>query len=247
MACSKCDADCETCNVDCNTCEGCDDCENCDSCEGCDGCQKCNNGCNASCNTCQTQCQTQQVLSKILGTTFSWDVNPEGDGAKMGPDSGYFNKTVWDKIFTYISRRTEVGSAVKGGTTISASTKENVAPFSAKEFNRAANEINNNLSSTDTKATTVNSGDLIYGKYFTSLQTAVNNMRVSSSACSTNNTCTSCQSCDGCQKCNNGCNSNCDTCEGCVYCNSSCDACEGCNRCQGCISKCNNTNLVTSS
>ena len=136
----------------------------------------------------------------------------------MGP--GYFDKSTWDKICSFINRRASIGTKVSGGSSFSSSSTSAVSPFSYSEFNRVQSELG--------ASTGASRGGVIYGSYFDSLASAANSYRFSSSACDKCNascdvTCEKCQGCVACQKCNQG---NTDACSSGLTC-TSCNACQG--------------------
>ena len=146
----------------------------------------------------------------------------------MGP--GYFDQDEWDRIISYINKARSKGNPSTGGT-ISLSSKSNVAPFSAKEFNRVSNKIN---------SIEVEQDKVIYGSYFDSLETAASAMKINKYAC--DGTCNAkCNGgCDACQSCNKSCNGSCNgsrqaeyyyTCCG-------CDGHESCNETGTCDTTC---------
>lgn len=196
---------CVSCDNGCQRCNSCQ--SDCYTCNKCNSCQSCNLKCQVTCNSTQRICETStNVLSSYCGNTFSWGKCTTGQ--TMGP--GYFDKSTWDQICSFINRRASIGSKVSGGSSFATSRTENVAPFKASEFNRVADELG---------ATTHNQNDVIYGSYFDNLASAANNYRFSSSACSNCNT--ECQGCNACQKCNQ---SNTDACGASQLC-TSCNAC----------------------
>lgn len=185
---------CET----CNTCEGCNFCEGCNRCEWCNICE--------ACNKCQApECQTKQAFCAIgkeylrnhIGT-FSFS-RCHASGQIMGP--GYFDKSVWDEICEWISERSTVGDKYPGGSSFRSSYLQDVDPFSAAEFNRVAGELN---------ASTVAADNVIYGSYFSNLESAAARLKINSKACDKCNTDCDADGCDKCLSCNN-CNSNCNS------------------------------------
>lgn len=210
----------------CNRCQGCNSCQGCNTCEGCNSCQSCNISCNgASCNTKQSFCKIDCQVYDEYGS-FKFSYRPIAKTGIMGP--GYFDQDVWDEIISYINRRISMGDEVDSGSTIAYSSTSNVAPFKASEFNRISKKTRNGPS--------VNAGDVIYGSYFIDLEEAVNNTRLSSSACDTCNagcnapSCESCETCDGCETCVTGCytRNSCGTCQRCQRSNTTTTCC-GCN------------------
>lgn len=207
--CTVCDSGCQRCNSCQSTCY---------TCNQCNSCQSCNQNCQVKCNTCQG-CNSSQafcvintnILSSYCGNSFSWGHCTTGQ--IMGP--GHFDKSVWDKICSFINSRASIGARSSGGSSFSNSSIDAVAPFSANEFNRVANEVN---------VSTHSPNDIIYGSYFDSLATAANSYRFSSSACDQCNincdvTCLGCQGCVSCQKCNQRNTDACGAYELCTSCN----------------------------
>lgn len=169
-------------------------CSSCNSCTGCNVCQKCNTGCQVTCNTSQALCKINGQSYSANAGAFSWE-KCVTKGQIIGP--GYFDQDEWDRIISHINKARNAGREVSTGGTISKSTKADVSPFSAEEFNRVARKV---------EGTTVSANNVIYGKYFEELKTAANTMKISSSACDSCNT--KCNGgCNECQKCNGGCNS----------------------------------------
>ena len=192
----------------------------CDSCQSCDSCENCN-GCYADCNSAQNFCRnpSNQVLSNKLGENFYWTKCVD-QGQVMYP--GEFDIKEWNRICSYINRRTEIGNAehgALGGSSFSKNTSinKNNPYFTAAEFNRVAGEIELGYK--------VEPKWLIKGYYFSDLIPAVNTYKFYEYACDFCNT-----KCDGgCDNCN-GCNAGAQktvchdiTCCGC----DSCDSCEG--------------------
>lgn len=183
-------------------------CSSCNSCTGCNVCQKCNTGCQVTCNTSQALCKIKGQSYSANAGTFSWK-NCATKGQIIGP--GYFNQNEWDRIISHINEARSAGREVSTGGTISKSVKADVSPFSAKEFNRVARKVGN-VTVTITEngkpitKTNATANDVIYGTYFSELETAANTMKISSRACDSCNT--KCNGgCNECQKCNGGCNS----------------------------------------
>lgn len=231
---------CYGCNNGCNT--------TCTQCQGCNTCQYCDEGCQIDCNTIQTFCvKNYQLLASFFGN-FSFSYPPEINNI-MGP--GYFDKSVWDELSAWISKRTNlIGSGssysgtirgakytytkgggedpvLVGGSSVDSSLVADVAPFKASEFNRLANILN---------YTNVEPGQLMKSEYFKGLESSTLNLAISSSACpmcvtACDNDCVSCEKCDAacdsdcdsCQDCNQGCNGTCNMCMG------TCESCNSCN------------------
>ena len=211
-------------------------CTRCNSCQGCNNCQKCNTKCQVTCNdnNLQTLCNTKGQSYSANAGTFSWK-NCATKGQIIGP--GYFDQDEWDRIISHINKARNAGRKVSTGGAISKSTKADVSPFSAKEFNRVARKVGNitvtitENGETVTK-TNATANDIIYGTYFSKLETAANTMRISSNACDVCNA--SCDGgCDKCQKCNTKCDSNCNGSAQASY-SYTCCSCEGvpCQTCQ---------------
>lgn len=214
-------------------CSSCDSCQNCVSCQECNSCQSCDAGCNSiGCNTIQAFCSTTgQTYGLYAGFNFSY---PPIAGNIMGP--GYFDQSVWDEIITYINTMRSKGSFENSGDPISYSDYSNIAPFSAKEFNRISSYAG---------GPTVTSGSVIEGAYFQNLASSVVLQQLSASACDQCNA--KCNvTCDECQKCNTSNTDQCPSYQTCtigntstvcckcvVYCQS-CNTCQSCNVCDNC-------------
>lgn len=170
-------------------------------CSGCDSC--------LSCDKSQTVCpQSCETFRLHLGE-FSFSISPTSNNS-MCPNSGQFNSSVWNEIYTYINDGYKIGSVVNSGKTLTSTG--GFSPFTAAEFNNVASEIG---------VSTVSPNSLIKGTYFQSLETAVGGMQVDPTAC--DNECNV-----FCMKCNS---SNCDTTTYCCR----CDTCQACDDglCQG--------------
>ena len=169
---------CLDCNNDCLTCQSCNSCEKCVECEG-------------TCDTLQAFCTIGCQTYGEYGT-FYFSYRPTPGVGRMGP--GYFDQTVWDQIITHINQMLAKGTKQNSGSPMAYSLTQNVAPFTAAEFNRVAAAAGAGQPATK--------GGLIYGSYFTDLETAVNNIQqLSGNACDTCNI--KCDVvCDSCQMCN---------------------------------------------
>lgn len=199
-------------------------CNGCDTCNKCVACQQCVS-CEVECNQAQTLPEKSGcgVLGQFLKKDFAFDPPPTKDMTLMGPENGKFNKATWDSIIEYHNSGKGIGKLVAlVQKDIAYSTTDAVAPFSAAEFNRVSNALKAGI--------TVNSGDVILGSYFTRLEKAVSEYKVSDVACDKCNTACDCDgaitsSCVACLKCNSGVT---DANGGYTYC-CSCNTCQGCN------------------
>ncbi len=198
-------------------CSKCVSCQGCNSCETCNACQLCNSKCNApsGCNTLQAFCAVGcQAYGEYGGFAFSY--SPTTGTGIMGP--GYFDQDVWDEIISYINTLRSKGSVSRSGSNLSYSSVSDVAPFKASEFNRIANAVNGG---------TVSQNGVIYGSYFSNLESSAEAMLLNKSACDKCNV--SCDvTCNACQKCNTGNTDACGTCQACQGGNTTTYCC-GCN------------------
>ena len=183
-------------------CDGCQSGQCSTYCNSCEGCNGCNTNCNTSClgTFClvsQAFCPSKQYIYQwAAGGQFSFNPCPETT-TLMKP--GEFDKETWDSILEFVNTRAEVGDATNGavgGSSVAYSTDANVSPFKASEFIRIANIVGYSYNSSE-----IATNQKIYGKYFKSLETAANKMKISSSAC---------------DDCNTACDCGCDACDGCL-------------------------------
>ena len=239
-----------------NYCIGCNTCQS-----GCQSCQLCDTGCQ-TCDTCMSNCNNgrqalydNQTIAAICTNAFSFRVTPVSGVTIIGPDPdgtlGYFCKSVWDDIATWISQRHTLDTGYDGneagfigehgngdgGAEVAISSLSDVSPFKASEFNRISSIVGGTIVSGPSTGATV--GDVIYASLFSDLVTAANNKTVDNGACKycvaicdlTHNACVRCNEsqCESyCQSCNTICN-------GCL----ACDNGECCNNCQGSCETCN--------
>lgn len=222
----------------------CTNCSPCNSCQGdCVGCKKCDSGCMVSCDSAQTWCALEkETIQEACGQeAFAFSYRPVANSSTSSMGPGQFDKSVWDEIATWISKRAALptetpetktkGDGAPGGTTnavggtvVAASTVADVVPFSAAEFNR--------ISATVDGPTAVQNA-VITAQIFLDLETAANSKKVAADACkmcnaNCDNSCNICEKCDSCQGC--------EGCEGCVDCQA-CEGCSGdCESCDGCES-----------
>lgn len=211
----------ETCFYCVNTCQSCNTCQG-----GYTSCSICNKP--AYCQSCNTDCQTSQAgictengnclgLSDVFGTTFTFSVRPTKDTGMMCPNNGMFNASVWQEIIDYYNNGTLIGNVSHFfGSSLADPPQGSLSPFTAAEYNRVSAAVGGNY--------TVSSGDLIEGRYFTDLETAVSTKRADPNACDKCNT--GCDGCNTCQTCNRGCqtpNTGCSTCNTCQTCNQKCN------------------------
>lgn len=206
-------------SASCGVCNSCNRAK----CQGCNNCQSCNTECQVTCDTAQLIIGTCKTLKEVVGNSFAFSVRPTANVTQMGPNDGQFSKSVWDEIVTYYNKGAAKGKLVSFLTEIDASKKVDVAPFKKDEYNRIAEAVG--------ATRRVNTGNKIYGSYFTELETAVSAKRGNANACDLCNTGCDCNTggdsthCNACQSCNERCNS----------CNSECsdsncsDTCCGCN------------------
>lgn len=204
--CNSCDSSCQD---PCYTCNACIACENCDNCNS-----DCNN-CNEDCNSAQVICSYHNTLSGYLGYNFAWTECIEA-GQVIG--LGKFDRIEFNKIYTYLSKRSQIGSPswATGGSVIT--NNETKKSLTASEFNKIANAL-----SVDTRE----SGELIKGSYFRDLAEAVNIYEYNKSAC---------------WQCNTSCNANCDECladcDTCLNCDT--DNSDACGDAEICVESCKN-------
>lgn len=211
-------------------CVSCVHCENCNS----TNCASCNASCNGTCNgcnicvACQTVCQYKQLLKDHAGK-FEFKPKP-ATNIQIGPNTGMFTRDSWNAAAKWISKRADVPSgdsvAHTGGSTVSNYTG---TLFTYDEFNRISGIVG---------GPTVEQYQLIKADLFTTLETNLNNLKVSADACTANNTCKGTCQTGTCQTCNVACQT-CQTCVHCEHCNSS--VCGGCTSCNDCVTGENNT------
>lgn len=162
---------------------------------------------NTPCPSCQPTCYSKQTFCAIGSQYVS------GYYSHSWPNS--FNtddiiievlpRDVFNSAITFINNGLHKGSTKSTSSySISKETRDFI-------YADKINDIVSGLSKLGQTVSTVNKNDIIYASYFNKLRSALNNAKLSSSACNT---------------CNTGCNVQCDACEGCV-------SCEGCNTCQG--------------
>ena len=199
--------------------------EGCDYCGGCDSCEKCDSGCQGTCDSSEAFCVTEQ--NSLNGFTFSKCVTSGQIICDQinDPDSKYFSRDTWNEAIKQINDVFSQGGAVpnkEGGTTEpttaeSSKIEENTVDkfITAAEFERVATAVNHTNDNVKTDA-------VIYGQYFTDLETAIANLEYKDYQCSSCNSscdveCDKCQLCDSgaCQNCNAECHDYCCDCDCC--------------------------------
>lgn len=194
----------------------------CDTCDKCVACQKC--------NACQCDCEKVQLveggecgtLVQVLPgkRNFQFSVRPTKNVGIMGPNSGQFNKSVWQEVIDFYNKGVVVGKRRKFFESKLADASGGLAPFTAAEFNRVSSQCD---------GPTVSKGQLILGSYFTSLENAVSNKKGAPDACDKCNEKCDCDGadstrCNACQNCNTGVTDATGSHPTCCGCNSSCES-----------------------
>lgn len=155
----------------------------CSSCDGCQGCNVCQ-----SCDSCQAYCQSNQNSNN--GFTFDACI---ATGQMICNNSAGFNRDDWNSAIKKINSVFNKGIAPASSSNISEST---ATYLTAAEFKRVAKAVS--YANYDTE---IQQGGVIYGSYFSKLQTAVANLNYKSNQCSKCNS-----GCQTCVNCNSGCN-----------------------------------------
>ena len=228
-------------------CQSCNSCEGCNSCQGCNACQSCVTGCDVE------GCQTRQsfVDQNMKPGPFSWGTN------RTSANSLFFTKAEWNSLITYINNAfakgaTSINNNSNSGTGMEAPATGGSSGLPASDpndfmtaemFNKVALALSSLGSATatftdpvsnTTKTSMVKDVDIVWGSYFTSLESYANNLQYKTCQCDTCNV--GCNlGCNTCLYCNVG---NCESCVSGCQSNSPEDCCSYCDGCEGCDTDC---------
>lgn len=177
----------------------------------CGNCTNCNNRC-PICLSCNTDCDTQQTF--CTGSTMQGQAASAYIGAANAPSIqrndiiiDKLPRTKFNELLTFINRAAHYGNTPSNiGLNIEAETREFIYADKIKEILNGLTSISS--SNNIVLPHPVAKDEVIYAEDFQLIMQAINNLKLSSSAC---NICIS--------DCDVGCDS-CETCNSCVSCNS---------------------------
>ena len=219
----------------CQRCTG--SCQSSNTCNKCNKCEQCNTACDAGkCITVQAFCST----SGQSAGGFSF-------GQCVSSDELFLTKTNWNRLITHIrnaydkgnatpSNKANEGSGVSspgngGGAAASGLPASDSNNFmTADMFNKVSTALGNLGSSGPSRRVQADI-DVVYGSYFTTLESYANTLQYKTTQCDDCNV--SCNvNCNNCLKCHN--NGNCGGCHNSCQSHSPSSCCSYCNTCQSC-------------
>lgn len=154
-------------------------CSSCDSCQNCNICQ--------SCDACETYCESNQSSDNNFKYNKCFST-----GQYICNDTTGFSREDWNAGIARINKVFNTGIAPATGANISKNTSDTF--LSADEFKRVAKAAEYSNINEITK------NGLIYGKYFSKLESAIATLNYKKTQCRKCNA--GCQICDAC---NSGC------------------------------------------